>query len=328
MNNHIIFASIILSLLLSITLLLSYLFNNDHSSALAEQQQNAISSSSNQSNRVLGAIASNLFANIPDANVGRYHPPIDNSSESKSNAQAKGSFNNDHSPALAEQQQNAISSSSNQSNRVLGAIASNLWANNPEAMVGGYHPPIYNSSESKPDSPAKEKGFLVADEKPFNVSYSSSWIKNKGLSTQFTGVTSTPIISFLIPDFEATTSKSNFVGIAKYVIGGNQTAATSLSDYVREEIKELESNGSFQLYESHPERLGHSRNIAHKIVFTTNIIDSSPSSGAEIVGHRKTMEVITVNNGTAYFFVYSANANKYPDYLPDVIKMLNSFEIK
>ena len=328
MNNQMVYASIILSLLLSITLLLSYLFNNDHSSALAEQQQSPISSSSNQSNRVLGAIASNLFANNPDTMVGGYHPPSNNSTESKPDARAKGSLNNDHSSALAEQKQRAISSSSNQSNRVLGAIASNLWANNPDAMVGGYHPPFYNSSEPKPDAPAKEKGFSVADEKPFNISYSSSWIKNKGLSTQFTGVSSTSIISFLIPDFEAATSKSNFVGIAKYVIGGNRTAATSLSDYVREEIKELESNGSFQLYESHPERLGHSSNIAHEIVYTTNIIDSSPSSGAEVVGHRKTMEIITVNNGTAYFFVYSANASKYPVYLPDVIKMLNSFEIK
>ena len=84
MNNHIIFASIILSLLLSITLLLSYLFNNNYSSALAEQQ-GAISSSSNQSNRVLGAIASNLWANNPDAMVGGYHPPIYNSSESNQN---------------------------------------------------------------------------------------------------------------------------------------------------------------------------------------------------------------------------------------------------
>ena len=236
-------------------------------------------------------------------------------------------FKNNHRSALAEQQ-SAISSSSNQSNRVLGAIASNLFTDNPDATVGGYHPPIYNSSGSKSDAPAKQKGFLVADEKPFNVSYSSSWIKNKGFSPQFTGVHSTPIISFLIPDFEATTSKSNFVGIAKYIIGGNQTAAASLSDYVREEINELESDGSFQLYESHPERLGHSHNVAYKIVYATNIVDSSPSVGAEVVGHRKTMEIITVNNGTAYFFVYSANANKYPVYLPDVTKMLNSFEIK
>ncbi len=214
-------------------------------------------------------------------------------------------FTNNHRSVLAEQQ-SAISSSSNQSNRVLGAIASNLFTDNPDATVGGYHPPIYNSSGSKSDPPAKEKGF----------------------STQFTGVHSTPIISFLIPDFEATTSKSNFVGIAQYIIGGNQTAAASLSDYVREEINELESDGSFQLYESHPERLGHSHNVAYKIVYATNIVDSSPSVGAEVVGHRKTMEIITVNNGTAYFFVYSANANKYPVYLPDVIMMLNSFEMK
>ena len=321
------YACIILALLLfSITLLQSHLFKNNHRSVLAEQQS-AISSSSNQSNSVLGAIASNLFTDNPDATVGGYHPPIYNSSGSKSDTQAKDLFNNNHRSVLAEQQ-SAISSTSNQSNRVLGAIASNLFTDNPDATVGGYHPPIYNSSGSKSDAPAKEKGFLVADEKPFNVSYSSGWIKNKGFSTQFTGVHSTPIISFLIPDFEATTIKSNFVGIAKYIIGGNQTAAASLSDYVREEINELESDGSFQLYESHPERLGHSHNVAYKIVYATNIVDSSPSVGAEVVGHRKTMEIITVNNGTAYFFVYSANANKYPVYLPDVIMMLNSFEIK
>ena len=252
MNNHLINVSIILTLLLfSITLLLSYSSNNDHRVALAQQKPPAISSSSNQSNRVLGAIASNLFANNPDAMVGGYHPPIYNASDSKPATQANSSFNNDHRSALA--------------------------------------------------LPAKEKGFLIADEKPFNISYSSSWIKNKGLPMQFTGVHSTPIISFLIPDFEAATSKSNFVGISKYVIGGNQTADASLSDYVKEEIKELESDGSFQLYESHPERLGHNRNIAHKIVYTTNIIDTSPNSGAQVIGHRKTMEIITVNNRGSIF---------------------------
>ncbi|MGA9844286.1 MAG: hypothetical protein WBQ25_18440 [Nitrososphaeraceae archaeon] len=55
---------------------------------------------------------------------------------------------------------------------------------------------------------------------------------------------------------------------------------------------------------------------------------TSPNSGAQVIGHRKTMEIITVNNGAAYFFVFSANTNKYPAYLPDVIKMLNTFELK
>src|SRR6476646_10049556 len=155
MDNHIMYACIILALLLfSITLLQSHLFTNNHRSVLAEQQS-AISSSSNQSNRVLGAIASNLFTDNPDATVGGYHPPIYNSSGSKSDAQAKDSFSNNHRSVLAEQQ-SAISSSSNQSNRVLGAIASNLFTDNPDATVGGYHPPIYNSSGSKSDAQAKD----------------------------------------------------------------------------------------------------------------------------------------------------------------------------
>src|SRR6476620_1004475 len=115
MDNHIMYACIILALLLlSITLLQSHLFTNNHRSVLAEQQS-AISSSSNQSNRVLGAIASNLFTDNPDTMVGGYHPPSNNSTESKPDARAKGSLNNDHSSALAEQQ-SAISPSSNQSN--------------------------------------------------------------------------------------------------------------------------------------------------------------------------------------------------------------------
>ena len=319
--------TILVLFLFLITLLLSYSFNTCYQFALAKQQT-TISSSTNQSNRVLGAIASNLFANSPDAMVGGYHPPSNITLKSKSETITNGSFNNDHKSALTLQQQSTISSSTNQSNRVLGAIASNLWANNPDAVVGGYHPPIYNASESKPDAPAKEKGFLMANEKLVNISYPSGWIKNKAINMQFTGVHSTPIISFLIPDFEAATSKSSFVGIAKYIIGGNQTAAISLSNYIREELKELESDGSFHLFESHPDRIGQNHSIAHRIVYATNIIDSSPASGAEVIGHRKTMEIITVNNGIAYFFVYSANANKYPVYSADVIKMLNSLELK
>ena len=68
--------------------------------------------------------------------------------------------------------------------------------------------------------------------------------------------------------------------------------------------------------------------MAQRIVYATNIIDSSPVSGAQVIGHRKTMEVITVNNGTAYFFVYSADANRYPVYMTNVLKMLESLEIK
>ena len=85
--------------------------------------------------------------------------------------------------------------STNESNRVLGGIAS-LLSSNPDIVVNGFHVPIFNSSNSKPDVPAAEKGFLVAEEGNFKISYPSSWIKNNAPTSQFTGVFSTPIVSF------------------------------------------------------------------------------------------------------------------------------------
>ena len=102
----------------------------------------------------------------------------------------------------------------------------------------------------------------------------------------------------------------------------------SLSNYITEELKELETDGSFHLFESYADRMGQNQNLAHRMVYATNVIDSSPNSGAQVIGHRKTVEIITVNNGTAYFFVYSANADRYPVYLANVLKMLNSLEIR
>jgi hypothetical protein len=90
----------------------------------------------------------------------------------------------------------------------------------------------------------------------------------------------------------------------------------------------LESDVSFQLNESGPITLEGNDNSAHKIVYATNVIDSSPASGALIMGHRKTMEIITINNGAAYFFVYSANTDQYPTYFPYIKKMIDSFEFK
>ena len=50
--------------------------------------------------------------------------------------------------------------------------------------------------------------------------------------------------------------KDGTVGIAKYIIEGNHTASSSSSsslfDYVKEELNELESNVSFQLNKSAP----------------------------------------------------------------------------
>jgi hypothetical protein len=72
--------TVVFSLFL-ITLLLLYSFNTSYRFALAKQQTTT-SSSTNQSNRILGAIASNLFSNSPDAMVGGYHPLCNSTSKS------------------------------------------------------------------------------------------------------------------------------------------------------------------------------------------------------------------------------------------------------
>jgi hypothetical protein len=57
-----------------ITLLLLYSFDTGYRFALAKQQS-TILSPTNQSDKILGAIASNLFANGPDTMVGGHHTP-------------------------------------------------------------------------------------------------------------------------------------------------------------------------------------------------------------------------------------------------------------
>jgi hypothetical protein len=68
---------------------------------------------------------------------------------------------------------------SNESNRAVSEIISNLGSNNPDRVVGGFHALSFNVSKSKPDIPAPgENNFLVAQEKDFKIFLSPSWIKN------------------------------------------------------------------------------------------------------------------------------------------------------
>jgi hypothetical protein len=213
--------------------------------------------------------------------------------------------------------------SANESNHVLGGIAS-LLGSNLDIVVRGFHAPGFNVSNSKPDVPAAEKGFLVAEEENFKISYPSSWVKNNAPTNQFTGVFSTPIASFSIPaaglDSKAITNTG--VMIAKYVMG-NRSSSASLSDYVKQEINALEGNTYFELNESTPAKLG-GNNAAHTLVYTASISDSYTLA----VDREKTMETIAIKDGTAYFVVYRENTDLYPTFLPLVNKMVDSFEFK
>jgi hypothetical protein len=118
--------------------------------------------------------------------------------------------------------------SANESNRILGGIAS-LLSSNPDIVVNGFHAPVSNASNSKPDVPAAEKGFLVDEEGNFNISYPSSWIKNNVPTSQFTGVLSTPIVSFSISAASLDSRAITNTG----VLIGNHSSSASLSNYVK-----------------------------------------------------------------------------------------------
>jgi hypothetical protein len=197
-------------------------------------------------------------------------------------------------------------------------------SSNPDIVVRGFHAPVFNTSNSKPDVPAAEKGFLVAEEGNFKIAYPSNWIKNNVPASQFTGVFSTPIVSFLIPaaglDSRAITNTG--VMIAKYVMD-NRSSSPSLSNYVKQEINALEGNTYFELNESSPAKLG-GNNAAHTLVYTDSMSDSYTLA----VDREKTMETIAIKDGTAYFIVYRENPELYPTYLTLVNKMVGSFEFK
>ena len=216
--------------------------------------------------------------------------------------------------------------SANESNRVLGGIAS-LLSSNPDIVVNGFHAPVSNASNSKPDVPAAEKGFLVDEEGNFNISYPSSWIKNNVPTSQFTGVLSTPIVSFSIPaaSLDSRAFTNTGVMIAKYVMGNRSSSASlpSLSEYVKQEINALQGNTYFELNASSPTTIG-GNNAAHTLVYTSSISDSYTLT----VDWEKTMETIAIKDGTAYLIVYRENPELYPTYLPLVNKMVNSFEFK
>ena len=223
--------------------------------------------------------------------------------------------------------QSNSSSLTNDSNRVLANIVSNLASNNPDRVVDGFHAPSFNTSKSKPDIPAaREKGFSVAQEKDFTIFYPSSWIKNTAPTGRFTGLYSTPLVTFSSAGDNSISSgggSSSIIAVAKTDLIGNKSSHLSLFDYVKEEINALEGNVSFQLNESSPTKIG-GNNSTYKIVYITSKVDSNtPAKGQE-----KTLEIITTKNGAAYFLAYSANVDDYHTYLPIINKMIDSFKFK
>jgi hypothetical protein len=161
------------------------------------------------------------------------------------------------------------------------------------------------------DVPAAEEGFLIDDEASFKVSYPSNWIKEKFPPGRFSALESNPFVGFV------NLEKGAAVVISINPFVGNRL----LSEYVGEETAALNGLPNFKLDQSSPAILGN--NTAQKLVYTSSTIKNGV-----IANTVKTMEVVTIKESIAYFFVYQAEENDFPTLLPMVNKMIDSFEFK
>jgi hypothetical protein len=190
--------------------------------------------------------------------------------------------------------------------------------NNNDNNGGGFNssssPSFSKLFKPRSDIPAAaaELGFLSDNETLFKISYPSSWTKNTNPSGRFTAVKSTPFVAFVAPSSQKTS----------IVISTNVIGHRLLSDYVGEEINTLKYIPGFKLEQSSSSTVGN--NMAQKIVYTS----SELKNDGLIAGTLKTMEIMTIRDGVAYHFIYSAKEKDFPTFLPIINKMINSFEFK
>ena len=146
---------------------------------------------------------------------------------------------------------------------------------------------------------AAEQGFLSD-----KISYPFNWTKNTNRSGRFTAVKSTPFVAFVAPSSQKTS----------IVISTNVIGHRLLSDYVGEEINTLKYIPGFKLEQSSSSTVGN--NMAQKIVYTS----SELKNDGLIAGTLKTMEIMTIRDGVAYHFIYSAKEKDFPTFLPIINK--------
>jgi hypothetical protein len=155
------------------------------------------------------------------------------------------------------------------------------------------------------------KGFHLYDGIHFQVSYPSNWTKEAIPFVRYTGLQSVPEVAFYVP-------REN----VQVIISTERPGKVILSDYVSREVSSLQDSlANFKLIESGNSRLG---NIAAQTVLYT----SSLHEEGIVYGKSQTMELISIDRGVSYFFVYRAEASAYSKYLPVVVEMIKSFESK
>jgi hypothetical protein len=161
------------------------------------------------------------------------------------------------------------------------------------------------------DSPSSIKGFHLYDGTLFQISYPSNWTKEAIPFVRYTGIQSVPEVAFYVPNENV-----------QVILSTERPGNVILSDYASREVASLQDSlANFKLINSGQSRLG---NItAQKVLYTSGLHEDGI-----VYGKSQTMELISVDRGVSYFFVYKAEASAYSNYLPVVLEMIKSFEVK
>lgn len=160
-------------------------------------------------------------------------------------------------------------------------------------------------------SPPSIKGFHLYDGTLFQVSYPSNWTKEAIPFVRYTGIQSVPEVAFYVPNENV-----------QVILSTERPGNVILSDYVSREIASLQDSlANFKLINSGQSRLG---NItAQKVLYTSGLHEDGI-----VYGKSQTIELISIDRGVSYFFVYKAEASAYSNYLPVVLEMIESFKVK
>lgn len=192
---------------------------------------------------------------------------------------------------------------------VLGIFSVFAQSINGNAEASSFLP--FFGSAPEYGSPSAIKGFHLYDGTIFQVSYPSNWTKEAIPFVRYTGIQSVPEVAFYVPNENV-----------QVILSTERPGNVILSDYVSREVTSLQDSlANFKLINSGQSRLG---NItAQKILYTSGLHEDGI-----VYGKSQTMELISVDRGVSYFFVYKAEASAYSNYLPVVLEMIKSFEVK
>ena len=160
-------------------------------------------------------------------------------------------------------------------------------------------------------SPSSISGFDKYEGFQVQVSFPRNWTKETLPLVRYTGLQSVPEVAFYVPNQNV-----------EVTISTDRPGNVPLSIYFLQEIDSLQNAVSGYLFiKSDESYLGNLP--AKRVLYTSDMTEEGT-----IYGRMKTMELVSINRGVSYFFVYRADESNFSTYLPVVQEIINSFGFK